>query len=143
MKKKEIINLICPICEKRFADARWIPCNRSVCFRCIQSSIVNDVFKCKLCKKQEHEVPINGFPVSPIIAAEIAKEERILAKKKENETKKSQPKSAKSVTSIKIKSELFEHIRSKSESPKQLALANTIKTDPHETQLKSLASKSV
>ena len=87
MKKKEIINLICPVCESKYVNARFLPCNYSVCSACIQSLTVDNVFKCKLCKHREHEVPVNGFPASTIINAQIAKEERILAFK----NKKTQP----------------------------------------------------
>lgn len=66
-------HITCPICNNIFENARFIPCNRTVCFKCIQSSISNNTFKCILCKKKEHEIPVNGFPASTLVMQLVVK----------------------------------------------------------------------
>ena len=68
-KNKEIENkhLICSLCKELIDNPRLLPCSRSACNKCIQKSIQNNAFTCDLCKKN-HDLPVNGFPLSPQIA---------------------------------------------------------------------------
>jgi hypothetical protein len=86
MKNKSQISLNCPLCKNTFDDGRLIPCGITLCLKCIQPFIIDNKFKCSFCSKKEHELPINGFPSSPIIMELISKQnittQRLLKKQK-------------------------------------------------------------
>jgi hypothetical protein len=151
-KKKLTINLICPICDRKYVNARYLPCNFSVCYTCIQSSTVDNVFKCNLCKKHEHEVPINGFPAATLINAQLAKEERILASRNKkinpvltrNLKKENESNSSKTILTL-IKTEPLEQTKPQLDSVQNIKIEplDEIKlNEPLEPHFESLITKS-
>ena len=64
--------LQCPICNKRFQDPIFLPCEQHVCQKCIndyiEENLANDQkqFNCLWCDK-EHAIPANGFPKSELM----------------------------------------------------------------------------
>ena len=65
--QEEEINriLICFVCENKMVDPRILPCNNSLCYRCVE--IIADTekkrIKCKLCGKT-HDIPEDGFTIN-------------------------------------------------------------------------------
>ena len=86
MKNNFQISLNCPLCKNTFDDGRLITCGITLCLKCIQPFIIDNKFKCSFCSKKEHELPINGFPSSPVIMGLISKKnvtnQRLLKKQK-------------------------------------------------------------
>jgi hypothetical protein len=77
--EEEKINelLRCEQCQKRYVQPRSLPCGECICTSCLekliqeQSSYSNAKLKCCYCLK-EHDIPIDGFPVSKKIEKMLA-----------------------------------------------------------------------
>jgi hypothetical protein len=70
-EEAQIADLLkCPKCNKRFDDARILPCGQTMCSDCIEnlSNKLSNTMKCSLCQGT-HQITKenNGFPVNKLI----------------------------------------------------------------------------